>query len=508
MAYIEDTDAQLVLDKYMEKKNASPEFYFAHDVDELDQLCRIFWADPKARHNFKLFGDTMSFDATYGTNRYKLVFVPFTGVDHHKKSVTFAAGLIAREDVDSYTWLLEHFKKAMGKVPACTVTDQDPAMKVAIARVFDSTRHRYCMWHIMTKVCEKVGPTLAKSEGFLSSLNNVVWNDTQIIQEFETAWQTIMVKYQLVEHKWFTHLFEIRAQWIPVFFNDVFMGGLLRTTSRSESENNVFSKCTSPHLSLSEFFTKFEKAIYKQRHYQLQLNAENEGKFPDVRTPFLIERQAATTYTIAVFYDVQKEIADACFASQVIKKTIEGCNIHFDIEDTDKSTHSVEYNSTNRTVQCTCKMFHRIGIQCKHVFLAFKAANLDRIPSQYILPRWSRNTCWPHTEIYANNDQHDTPEHANGNTRMGTVFDEFFKCVGYAYGNNDKITELAQLLKAHREKSAESISQDKPRASKTRSYVASVGPPHHQTSRSTPLQLLRTRVLESVSSQQRRLHQH
>ncbi|XP_019156899.1 PREDICTED: protein FAR1-RELATED SEQUENCE 5-like [Ipomoea nil] len=138
MAYIEDTDAQLVIDKYMEKKNVSPDFYFAHDVDELDQLCRIFWADPQARHNFKLFGDTMSFDATYdhgvytkpvcidapckclmGTQlpntllentsategyqahvcppgtQYKLVFVPFTGVDHHKKSVTFAAGLIA-----------------------------------------------------------------------------------------------------------------------------------------------------------------------------------------------------------------------------------------------------------------------------------------------------------------------------------------------------------------------------------------------------------------------------
>ncbi|XP_019181678.1 PREDICTED: protein FAR1-RELATED SEQUENCE 5-like [Ipomoea nil] len=320
-------------------------------------------------------------------------------------------------------------------------------MKAAIARVFDTTRRRYCMWHIMTKVCEKVGPTLAKSDGFLTSLNNVVWNELQTIEEFETVWQTVMEDYNLCEHKWFNHLFEIRAQWIPILFNGMFIGGLLRTTSRSESENSVFSKCTSPHLSLSEFFTKFEKAIYKQRHYQLQLNAECEGKFPELKTPLLLERQAATTYTVKVFYDVQKEIVDACFSSQVVKKTNEGCTLKFDIEDTNKSTYSVEYNSTNRTVQCTCKMFHRIGLQCKHVFLAFKAANLERIPIQYILPRWSRNTCWPHMQIYANTDQHGSTEHVDGATRMGTVFDEFFKCVGYAYGNNDKITE-----KAHREK--------------------------------------------------------
>ncbi|XP_019195689.1 PREDICTED: protein FAR1-RELATED SEQUENCE 5-like [Ipomoea nil] len=357
MAYIEGADAQLVLDKYMAKKEVSTDFYFAHDVDELDQLCRIFWADPQARHNFKLFGDVMSFDATYSTNRYKMVFVPFTGVDHHKKSVTFAAGLITREDVDSYAWLLEHFKNAMGKVPACTVTDQDPAMRVAIARVFDTTRHRFCMWHIMTKVCEKVGPTLASNEDFLKSLNDVVWSETQSIREFETGWQTVMEKHNLVEHKWFTHLFEIRDHWIPAFFNDVFMGGLIRTTSRSESENNVFSNCTSPHFSLTQFFIQFEKAIDKQRHNQSQLNANCEDKFPVLKTPILLERQAAATYTIAVFYDVQKEIVKACFSSQVVNKTVEGSTTTLLIEDTNTVFHSVEYNHIEGKAKCSCNMF-------------------------------------------------------------------------------------------------------------------------------------------------------
>ncbi|XP_019172811.1 PREDICTED: protein FAR1-RELATED SEQUENCE 5-like [Ipomoea nil] len=357
MAYIEGADAQLVIDKYMAKKEVSTDFYFAHDVDELDQLCRIFWADPQARHNFKLFGDVLSFDATYSTNRYKLVFVPFTGMDHHKKSVTFAVRLIAKEDLDSYTWLLEHFKTAMGRVPTCTVTDQDPAMRVAISRVFDTTRHRYCMWHIMTKV--GIG--------------------------------------------------EQRLQQLHF-----------------------------PTSSLTDFFIKFEKAINKQRHTQTRLNADCEDKFPELKTTLLLERQAATTYTIAMFYDVQKEILEACFSSQIINKTVEGNTVRLEIEDTNKMMHSVEYNSSTRATHCTCNMFNRIGLQCRHLLLAFKDARLERIPGQYITPRWTRTTCWPYAQLYANPEQGGPTEVLSGGTRMGTVFDEFFKCVGNAYGNTDR----------------------------------------------------------------------
>ncbi|XP_019154334.1 PREDICTED: putative protein FAR1-RELATED SEQUENCE 10 [Ipomoea nil] len=57
------------------------------------------------------------------SDMYSLVFVPFTGVDNHKKCVTFAVALIAREDVDSYCWALRNFKIAMGSIPRITVTD-------------------------------------------------------------------------------------------------------------------------------------------------------------------------------------------------------------------------------------------------------------------------------------------------------------------------------------------------------------------------------------------------
>ncbi|XP_019161025.1 PREDICTED: protein FAR1-RELATED SEQUENCE 2-like [Ipomoea nil] len=182
--------------------------------------------------------------------------VPFTGVDNHKKCMTFAAALIAREDVDLYCWALRNFKSAMGSTPRITVTDQDPAMKVAIAKEFPETRHRYCMWHIMTKVSDKVSPEMARNEEFRRELNGVVWNDSATSENFEVAWKGVIEKYGLQENAWLKRMYDEHATWVPACFEDVFMGGLLRTTSRSEAENRIFRTNTNKHMCLSEFFIR------------------------------------------------------------------------------------------------------------------------------------------------------------------------------------------------------------------------------------------------------------
>ena len=94
--------------------------------------------------------------------RYNMIFAPFTGVDNHDKCVMFVACLLSREDVTHYTWAFDHFSKAMGRHPVVIVTDQCPAMKIAIPSSFGSkdglfaSKHRLCMWHIMQKFPIKV----------------------------------------------------------------------------------------------------------------------------------------------------------------------------------------------------------------------------------------------------------------------------------------------------------------------------------------------------------------
>lgn len=48
-------------------------------------------------------------------------------------------------------------------------------------------------------------------------------------------------------------------------------------------------------------------------------------------------------------------------------------------------------NQEDGSVVCSCQLYVRVGILCRHVFCVFKNANIEVIPSQYILRRWTKN---------------------------------------------------------------------------------------------------------------------
>lgn len=60
-----------------------------------------------------------------------MIFVPFTGVNHHQQSMTFGVALLNNERVGSYTWLFFKFLEAMGgQQPNAIINDQDPVMMI------------------------------------------------------------------------------------------------------------------------------------------------------------------------------------------------------------------------------------------------------------------------------------------------------------------------------------------------------------------------------------------
>ncbi|XP_074298246.1 protein FAR1-RELATED SEQUENCE 5-like [Silene latifolia] len=265
--YIGNFDAQMFVENLIGRKDTCSSFYFDFIVDENKCLAGVFWADPICIKNYMLFDEVLSSDATYRTNKYDMVFVPFTGVDHHKRCITFGAGLIGDESIECYTWLFKTFLEAMvGCQPRIIITDQDKSMKSVVLEVFKESTHRLCMCHIMKKLGEKVSYQLFQDEDFKTRLNRCVWNNQLEPDEFEEQWEKIMTDYQLVEHEWFSYLYDLREQWIPAYFKDVSMSGLMRVTSRSESENSFFDRFLTPHLTLVEFWVCYETALEAQRH--------------------------------------------------------------------------------------------------------------------------------------------------------------------------------------------------------------------------------------------------
>lgn len=135
--------------------------------------------------NYLLFGDVVSFDTTYRTNKYSMIFAPFIGVNHHRQSITIGACFLANEKVDSFIWLLKKFLEEMeGYNPTLLITYQDHAMKVAIENIFTSSIHRFCMWHVMKQVSEKMGVSLNANDEFNNSFKSCVWR-SETISDFE-----------------------------------------------------------------------------------------------------------------------------------------------------------------------------------------------------------------------------------------------------------------------------------------------------------------------------------
>nr|KAJ0209413.1 hypothetical protein LSAT_V11C400201630 [Lactuca sativa] len=182
--YIGGRDAKFLVDKMNDRKKNVPSFTFEYKVLN-KRLHSLFWADETAKYNYNSFGDVVSLDATFSMNKYDMVFLPFTGIDNHKKCVTFGAGLLSKEDGVSYEWLLRAFLKAFRKQPQLVLSDQDPTLKKAIDKVFPLAHHRLCMWHITKKLPNKVQKEISRAEDNCFQKNVICSNgvDTIIVLE-------------------------------------------------------------------------------------------------------------------------------------------------------------------------------------------------------------------------------------------------------------------------------------------------------------------------------------
>ncbi|XP_052192352.1 protein FAR1-RELATED SEQUENCE 5-like [Diospyros lotus] len=232
------------------------DFYFSVDLDEECQLKNVFWADNRCRQAYKKFGDVVTFDTTYLTNRYDMPFAPFVGVNHHGQSTLLGCGLVSNEDTGTFVWLFRTWLECMeGQAPVGIITDRDRAIQNAIEIVLPNTKHRWCLWHILKKLSEKFENHSYKAL-ILSAVPDVV-NESQSPEEFEQGWSSMIEKYTLHENDWLSGLYKERDRWVPCFLETSFWVGM-STTQWSESMNIFFDGYVHSKTSLKQFVEQYE----------------------------------------------------------------------------------------------------------------------------------------------------------------------------------------------------------------------------------------------------------
>ena len=141
------------------------------------QVGSVFWTDARSRIMYQEYGDCISFDTTFLTNKYNLPFAPFVGVSPHGKTYLFACALIIDETANTFKWLFQQFLAAMGgKAPKTIITDQDRGMEKAIKVVFPQATHRTCLFRVMKKSEEKGCRVFQLNQGLYEDFHDIVNN--------------------------------------------------------------------------------------------------------------------------------------------------------------------------------------------------------------------------------------------------------------------------------------------------------------------------------------------
>ncbi|XP_052621639.1 protein FAR1-RELATED SEQUENCE 5-like [Lactuca sativa] len=244
---------------FQDKTLVDSDQYFVVDLSDDGYPRNIFWVDGRSRDAYTKFRDVVVFDVTYMTNKFKMPFAPFTGVNHHGQSILFGGALLENEKEESFEWLFEHFLKCMfNKYPKAIITDQDKAMRNAIKKVFPKTRHRFCSWHIMKHETEHLRSYVSRYSDFQETHKQWVNSDT--IEQFEATWEVMRSKYELENNSWITDMYNQRIHWAKPFLKDTFFAGMT-TTGRSESINSFFDGYVNSRTMLNEFVVQYDKAV-------------------------------------------------------------------------------------------------------------------------------------------------------------------------------------------------------------------------------------------------------
>ncbi|WMV46779.1 hypothetical protein MTR67_040164 [Solanum verrucosum] len=150
-------DAAVIQNLFASMQMKDDEFFYVIDTDNAARLHNVVWVHTHCKYAYREFSDVVCFDTTYLANQCCMPFASFVGVNQHKHSILLSCALLTSEDIETYKFVFSTWLAAMGNVPPTTIlTDQCESIKASIAEVFLDTIHRYCIWHIMTKLPAKL----------------------------------------------------------------------------------------------------------------------------------------------------------------------------------------------------------------------------------------------------------------------------------------------------------------------------------------------------------------
>ncbi|XP_028053365.1 PKS-NRPS hybrid synthetase CHGG_01239-like [Camellia sinensis] len=201
----------------------------------------LFWAHPVSLDLLRSFPKVLIMDCTYKTNRYRLPLLEIVGVTSTDMSFSVAFAYLQFERIDNYVWVLTTLCSLLDDIaiPEVIVTDRKLALMNAIDRVFSTSRHLLCRWHISKNVlakCKKMFKSKEEWDKFISLWNFLVLSSTELeynehLARLLTDFDTYPEAVQYVSQSW---LIPYKDKFVAVWTDNCMHFGNV-TTNRAES---------------------------------------------------------------------------------------------------------------------------------------------------------------------------------------------------------------------------------------------------------------------------------
>ncbi|KAL0914138.1 hypothetical protein M5K25_017646 [Dendrobium thyrsiflorum] len=209
--------------------------------------------------------------------------------------------------------------------------------------------------------------------------------------EFEESWSEMINQGDLQNHDWLKDLYRIRNKWSTAFNKNCFNLGIL-STQRSECTNNVCHGISKATSSITECFLGLEKLMitWRRNEQDEDFRCSQSDVVPVIRSSPIL-KQAARYYSRKLYSFFEEEFLQGVGGMSIVHASADSTT--FFVKNADRCDQpqqwTVHVDAADNLVHCTCGKFSMMGILCSHIMRVFRQLDISKIPSQYLLLRWS-----------------------------------------------------------------------------------------------------------------------
>ncbi|XP_016168506.1 protein FAR1-RELATED SEQUENCE 9-like [Arachis ipaensis] len=220
--------------------------------------------------------------------------------------------------------------------------------------------------------------------------------------------------------------------WVPIYFKGEFWAAM-RSTQRSESMHTFYGGFLHSKTSLVQLVHEYDNVLGVKEQRELEDDAADLGGVS------VVDEQGPL-----VWMKMEEE--------KLVNDTI--LYVPYD----------VYFDRSTQEVHCECNLFESLGVLCCHCLEVFHSYKVYKVPTCYVLPRWSKKIKRKHRYVKSS---HDVSRSDESHVAFRGLCAHFYNVAKEFVGDDDEtallhaaMEEIRAKLAAHRaKKRSESVSE-------------------------------------------------